>query len=70
MNYCKILIVCVLKLRNKCKIMTKEELIQFLKENLKVKVNHVCPFMGGGDYLRVELYLGNERIDWDEDYID
>lgn len=50
--------------------MTKEELIQFLKENLKVKVNHVCPFMGSGDYLRVELYLGNERIDWDEDYID
>jgi hypothetical protein len=51
--------------------MTKEELMQFLKENLKVKVNHVRPFFDGdGEYLRVELYLGNERIDWDEDYID
>lgn len=50
--------------------MTKEELIQFLKENLKVKVKHVHPYFDGGDYLRVELYLGNERIDWDEDYID
>jgi hypothetical protein len=51
--------------------MTKEELIQFLKENLKVKVNHSHPFYddGIGDHLRVELYLGNERIDWDEDYI-
>ena len=27
-------------------------------------------FDGDGEYLRVELYLGNERIDWDEDYID
>jgi hypothetical protein len=53
--------------------MTKEELIQFLKENLKVKVNRVCPpvaFIDDREYLRVELYLGNERIDWDEDYID
>lgn len=52
--------------------MTKEELMQFLKENLKVKVNHIHPLYddGDGDYLRVELYLGNERIDWDEDYID
>ena len=53
--------------------MTKEELIQFLKENLKVKVNHVHPsvaFIDDREYLRVELYLGNERIDWDEDYID
>ena len=50
--------------------MTKEELIKFLKENLKVKVNRVCPFMDGGEYLRVELYFGNECIDWDEIYID
>jgi hypothetical protein len=51
--------------------MTKEELIQFLKENLKVKVKHVLPlYDDGGEYLRVELYLGNERIDWDEDHID
>lgn len=51
--------------------MTKEELIQFLKENLKVKVKHIHPlYDGNGEYLRVELYLGNERIDWDEDYID
>lgn len=50
--------------------MTKEELIQFLKENLKVKVNHIHPFFDGDrEYLRVELYLGNERIDWDEDYL-
>lgn len=51
--------------------MTKEELIQFLKENLKVKVNHIHPYYddGVGDYLRIELYLGKERIDWDEDYI-
>ena len=48
--------------------MTKEELIQFLKENLKVKVNHVRPF-GMGKHLRVELYLGNERIDWDDIYM-
>lgn len=48
--------------------MTKEELIQFLKENLKVKVNRVWSY-GIGETLRVELYLGNERIDWDEDYI-
>jgi hypothetical protein len=50
--------------------MTKEELIQFLKENLKVKVNHVRPFIDSCEYLRVELYLGGERIDWDEDCID
>ena len=50
--------------------MTKEELIQFLKENLKVKVKHIHPLYDDGEYLRVELYLGNERIDWDEDYID
>lgn len=50
--------------------MTKEELIQFLKENLKVKVNRVCPPIDDGEYLRVELYLGKERIDWDEVYID
>lgn len=50
--------------------MTKEELIQFLRENLKVKVNRITPFIDSGEYLRVELYLGNERIDWDETYID
>lgn len=50
--------------------MTKEELIQFLKENLKVKVNRVLPSFDDGEYLRVELYFGNERIDWDETYID
>ena len=50
--------------------MSKEELIQFLKENLKVKVNHICPLYDcDSEYLRVELYLGNERIDWDEDFI-
>lgn len=47
-----------------------EELIKkFLKDNLKVKVNCVRPIIDGGEYVRVELFLGNERIDWDEDYI-
>ena len=52
--------------------MTKGELIQFLKENLKVKVNRVrhVAFIDDREYLRVELYLGNERIDWDEDFMD
>ena len=49
--------------------MTKEELIQFLKENLKVKLNHVRPFIDDEEYLMVELYLGNERIDWDDIYM-
>ena len=49
--------------------MTKEELIQFLKENLKVKVNQVWSY-GIRKTLRVELYLGEELIDCDEDYID
>lgn len=50
--------------------MAKEELIRFLKENLKVKVNLVRPFIDDEEHLRVELYLGNDRIDWDEVYID
>ena len=50
--------------------MTKEELIKFLKENLKVKVNRARPFIDSCEYLRVELYLGNERIAWDEDFMD
>ena len=50
--------------------MTDKELIQFLKENLKVKVNRVRPFINDDDILRVELYLGNEPIDYDEVYID
>ena len=50
--------------------MKKEELIQFLKENLKVRVNHIYPLYDhDSEYLRVELYLGNERIDWDEDFM-
>ena len=49
--------------------MTKEELIQFLKENLKVKLNHFRPFIDDEEYLGVELYLGNERIDWDDIYM-
>ena len=49
--------------------MTREELIQFLKENLKVKVNKVWSY-GIGKTLRVELYLGEELIDWDEEYTD
>ena len=49
--------------------MTKEELIQFLKENLKVKVNRVWSY-GIGETLSVELYLENERIAWDVDFMD
>jgi hypothetical protein len=36
--------------------MSKEELIKFLKENLKVKLNNDC------DYLCLELKIENETI--------
>lgn len=62
MNYCKILIVCVLKLRNKCKIMTKEELIKFLKENLKVYISDTSGLYDENVCLTVDLYLGDECI--------
>jgi hypothetical protein len=48
--------------------MTKEELIQFLKENLKVEVKHVRPHYDSRAYLKVELYLGDECISSDYEY--
>ena len=37
----------------------------------KVKIKSLDWYNNGdGEYLRVELYLGNERIDWAEDHID
>lgn len=48
--------------------MTKEELIQFLKDNLCVDVNVVRPlYDDGGPYVRVTLYLGKEEISSAED---
>ena len=48
--------------------MTKKELIQFLKENLRVDVNVITPmFDDGGPYIRVTLYLGDEEISSGED---
>lgn len=48
--------------------MTKEELIQFLKENLSVDVNVVRPlYDDGGPYVRVTLYLGKKEISSAED---
>jgi hypothetical protein len=48
--------------------MTKEELIQFLKENLRVEVKHVRPSIDSRAYLKVELYLGGECISSDYEY--
>ena len=48
--------------------MTKEELIQFLKENLRVEVKHVRPSIDSRAYLKVELYLGDECISSDYEY--
>lgn len=48
--------------------MTKEELMQFLKDNLRVDVNVIRPlYDDGGPYVRVTLYLGNEEITSAED---
>ena len=48
--------------------MSKEELIQFLKDNLCIDVNVTTPMFGdGGPYVRVTLYLGNEEITSAED---
>lgn len=48
--------------------MTNEELIQFLKDNLRVDVNVIRPLCDdGGPYVRVTLYLGNDEITSAED---
>lgn len=48
--------------------MTKEELIQFLKDNLRIDVNVIRPlYDDGGPYVQVTLYLGNEEITSAED---
>ena len=44
--------------------MTKEELMQFLKDNLRVDVYVIRPlYDGGGPYVRVTLYLGNDETE-------
>ena len=43
--------------------MTREELVKFLKDNLRVDVKVIRPlYDDGGPYIRVTLYLGNEEI--------
>ena len=44
--------------------MTKEELIEFLKENLSINVSMSRDYEYGSTYISttVELLLGNERI--------
>ena len=48
--------------------MSKEELIRFLKDNLRIDVNVRRPlYDDGGPYVQVTLYLGNEEITSAED---
>lgn len=51
--------------------MTQEELIQYLKENLKIKVSRYTE-MGywGSDVLKVSLVLDKHVIDCDTVYLD
>ena len=51
--------------------MTQEELIQYLKENLKIKVSRYTE-MGywGSDVLKVSLVLDKHVIDCDTIYLD
>ena len=50
--------------------MTREELVKFLKDNLRVDVKVIRPlYDDGGPYIRVTLYLGNEEISSEEDCI-
>ena len=52
--------------------MTKEELIEFIKENLKVKVSRYSEEMGyfGSDVLKVSLVLDKHVIASDTVYLD
>ena len=49
--------------------MTKEELIQFLKENLKVYICEKRDLYDESRRLTVELYLGDECISSDFEYL-
>lgn len=50
------------KVNLKNKIMTKEELIQLLKENLKIDIWSEYDDEHGLQKINVGLYLGNEKI--------
>lgn len=51
--------------------MTQEELIQYLKENLKIAVSRYTEdFYHDRDVLKVGLILGGEAIDYDTVYLD
>ncbi len=52
--------------------MTQEELIQYLKENLKIKVSRYNEDLGyyGSDVLKVSLILDKHVIDCDTVYLD
>lgn len=45
--------------------MTKEELIQFLKDNLKVTVYDASEWYDDGISLTVDIFLGEEKISSD-----
>lgn len=49
--------------------MTKEELIQFLKENLKVYVSDTRGSYDDIPCVTVSLYLGDECISSDYEYV-
>lgn len=51
--------------------MTQEELIQYLKENLKIKVSRYTELgYYGSDVLKVSLILDKHVIDCDTIYLD
>ena len=51
--------------------MTQEELIQYLKENLKIKVSRYTELgYYGSDVLKVSLVLDKHVIDRDTIYLD
>lgn len=47
--------------------MTQEELTQFLKDNLRVKVSTAFDIYDGTKYIKVYTYLGDELIHTSED---
>ena len=51
------------------KVMTKEELIQFLKENLRVTVTYTSGPYDEHPCLTVSLYLGDECISSEYEYL-
>lgn len=49
--------------------MTKEELIKFLKENLRVTVADTSDLYDEHPHLTVSLYIGDECISSDFEYL-